>query len=191
MEETVSQALDSPPVAALFMDPVGVTASFALREGMTVADFGVGPGHFTIVIAEIVGAEGRVAAIDVQSEKLEHLKARSDAEGLDNIDFIRADLEQFRGTGLDDASQDFVLIANVLYESKQKDKIIVEALRVLKPSASLCVIDWQKGVGGVGPADSLRTDDAAMRAIIEQGGFIFQGSISVDAFHYGLMFQKI
>ncbi len=190
MEETVSQASDSPAVAALFMDPVGVTANFGLQEGMFVSDFGVGPGHFTIVIAKIVGPDGRVAAIDVQSEKLEHLKARSDAEDLDNIDFIRADLEQFRGTGLDDESQDFVLIANVLYESKQKDKIIAEAQRVMKPGAIICIIDWQKGVGGVGPADALRSNDAEMRAIVEQGGLALQGTIPVDAFHYGLMFKK-
>ncbi len=183
-------AAPTPQSPSLFMDPAIVTQYFNLQPGMNVADFGVGPGHFTIVIAQIVGPDGRVAAVDVQFEKLDHLKARSDAEGLKNVDFIRADLEELNGTGILAETQDFVLIANVLYESKQKEKILAETSRVLKPGGLLAVIDWQKGVSGLGPADQLRMDAQAMQSLVENAGFIFQQAVETDNFHYGFIFQK-
>ncbi|MBI3274220.1 MAG: hypothetical protein HYZ69_03680, partial [Candidatus Colwellbacteria bacterium] len=48
-----------------FLDPGLIINEFGLMPGMFVADFGSGAGYFTILIAEKVGKEGRVYALDI------------------------------------------------------------------------------------------------------------------------------
>ncbi|MEJ2638467.1 MAG: methyltransferase domain-containing protein [Desulfosarcinaceae bacterium] len=74
--------------------------------GATLVDLGCGPGYTTIELANLVGPEGRIIAVDRDSEgSLPLLKERSAAAGLLNIETIAADLETF---DLPDSSVDGV-----------------------------------------------------------------------------------
>lgn len=173
-----------------FLNPEQIVAEFGVTEGMRVADFGSGSGHFAILLAQRVGKDGKVAAIDVQESALEAVRARAQAAGLENIEPIHADLEVLGSTGLPDDSHDLVLISNTLFQSSKKTEILKEAKRILKTQAVLVIIEWKKGGGGFGPPDNLRTDEETIQALVTGEGFIFEREINAGQFHFGTVFRK-
>lgn len=72
-----------------------VTRRFLVRsgisKGMKVLDVGSGAGDVALTLAEFVGSDGTVVGVDVNAEILETAKARADAAGLTNIEFIAGD----------------------------------------------------------------------------------------------------
>ena len=72
-----------------------VTRRFLLRSGisngMKVLDVGSGAGDVALTLAEFVGSDGTVVGVDVNAEILETAKARADAAGYTNIEFIAGD----------------------------------------------------------------------------------------------------
>lgn len=173
-----------------FMNPDFIVDEFGLREGMSVADFGSGAGYFTILIAQRVGKEGRVYALDIMETALDSVREKAKAAGLENMEMIRTNLEVIGSSGLADQSQDAVLLANILFQSDKKSDIIKEAKRTLKDNGSLIIIDWKKGAGGFGPPDSLRTEETAMRSLASGEGLIFERTFNAGQFHFGMVFRK-
>ena len=180
-----------------FMNPDKIVSGFGIKEGMMIADFGSGAGYFTILLAQRVGADGKVFALDIQESALDNVRVKVRAAGLDNVETIRSNLEVLGSSGLTDNSQDMVLLANILFQSEQKADIIKESVRVLKAGGSLVVIDWKRAAGampdgrqGFGPPDNLRTDEIAMRSLVLGEGLVFENDIDAGQFHYGLIFTK-
>ncbi len=172
------------------MDPGKIMSEFDIQEGMSIADFGCGAGHFTILLGQKVGKDGKVYALDVQESPLESVSARAKAAGLENIETVRANLEVLGSSRLPDNSQDVVLLINILFQSTKKSEIINEATRVLKTGGRVIVIEWKRGAGGFGPPDELRTEPSAMQALMPSTNFSFQKDIDAGSFHYGMIFQK-
>jgi len=158
---------------------------------MKVADFGSGAGYLGIIIAKIIGDSGLLTALDIMESALDNVRARAKAEGLENIDTVRSNLEVLGGSGLRDESQNVVLLVNILFESNKKEDIIYESRRVLRPEGQLVVVDWKKGVYGFGPPDDLRIDPLSMRKMVESTGFEFVNNIDAGTFHQGIVFKKI
>lgn len=190
-------SLTQAPPSGGFLDPGKIMSEFDIQEGMSIADFGCGAGHFTILLGQRVGKDGKVYALDVQESPLESVSARAKAAGLENIETVRANLEVLGSSRLPDNSQDVVLLINILFQSTKKAEIINEATRVLKTGGRIIVIEWKRGVGGLpaqagfGPPDELRTEPSAMRALMPANLFSFQKDIDAGSFHYGMIFQKI
>lgn len=172
------------------MDPAGIIGRLNLQPGMRVADFGCGSGHFTVLVAKLVGEEGRVTAIDVQNAALDSVLAKVHDLKLQNVETVRADLEVSGATKLAEGSQDLVLLANVLFQSPKKEAIIREAKRVLKSGGKLVLIEWRQGTGGFGPPDDLRLTDAQVNALVAQEGFEPGSDIDVGQYHHILIFNK-
>jgi ubiquinone/menaquinone biosynthesis C-methylase UbiE len=110
--------------------------------GMKGADFGCGSGYFTALLAEEVGAEGKIYAIDVDEEAIKEAQEFISQFGLRNVKFLHQDLETT--SGLEDNSLDFVFISQVLYQSDEPQKIISEAKRVLKDGGFLIILEPQR-----------------------------------------------
>lgn len=174
-----------------FMDPEIIARGFGVSEGMKVADFGCGSGYFTIILGKLVGESGKISAVDVMNIPLETVRAKANVEGLKNIETIRGNLEVPGSSGLGNESQDMVLLANILFQSQQKQEIIKEAKRTLRQGGKLVIIDWKKGTGGFGPPDDLRTDPEVMRQMVLQIGFQFVSEVNAGTFHFGETFTKI
>lgn len=174
-----------------FLNPGLIVNEFGIMPGMSVADFGSGAGYFTILIAERVGKEGQVYALDIMESALDSVIEKAKVAGLENIELIRTNLEIMGSSGLSDQSQDIVLLANILFQSDKKSEIIKEAKRPLKDNGSLIIIDWKKGAGGFGPPDSLRTDETAMRSLATDEGLIFERAFNAGQFHFGMVFKKL
>lgn len=173
-----------------FTNPENIIKGLNIQSGGLVADFGSGSGYFTLVLAEIVGPDGLVTAVDVLLEKLNTIKSAAQARGLLNINYVRANLEILNSSGLAKASQDMVLLTNILFQSQKKEDIVKEAARVLKTGGELVVIDWQ--VDSVfGSKDSgwkISKEDAG--SLITPLGFVFVKDLEVSNNHWGAVFKK-
>lgn len=179
-----------PGVLGSFFNPEKAVMELGLSEGMSVADFGSGAGHFIVPLSQKVGKEGKIFAIDIQESALDNVRTKVKSAGLENVETIRADLEVLGGTGISDNLLDIVLISNTLFQSSKKLEIIREAKRVLKEQGVLVIIEWKKGGGGFGPPDELRTDEATMKSLATNEGFAFERDISAGQFHFGVIFRK-
>ncbi|OGN28281.1 MAG: hypothetical protein A2941_01910 [Candidatus Yanofskybacteria bacterium RIFCSPLOWO2_01_FULL_49_17] len=173
-----------------FLDPIVAVGAFGVGSGMRVADFGCGAGHITVLVAQRAGPDGKVTALDIMEDKLDSVRARAKAAGLDNIDTVRANLELTGSSGLSDGSQNIVILATILFQSQKKADIIKESARVLKPDGKIILVEWKKGTGSLGPPDELRTPETEMRELFRQAGFSNSRQFSAGRFHYGYIFTR-
>ncbi|MDX1535403.1 MAG: methyltransferase domain-containing protein [Candidatus Spechtbacterales bacterium] len=170
-----------------FLDPDKLVGHFHLEEGMNVADFGSGAGHFALAMARIVGPEGSINAIDVRKSILSVLEGHARIEGLVQIKSIEGNLEKSKGSTLQDESVDMVLISNLLHQAEDIDKIIKEAFRILKKNGKLFVVDWKKD-SFLGPKN--RISEEEVRDVVKQNNFTFKRNIDAGNTHYALEFSK-
>src|SRR4030042_3324590 len=112
-----------------FLNPEKVLEKLDWKEDMTAVDFGCGSGGWVTPLAKKL-ENGKVLSLDILEEPLSALRAKAKLFKLENIETIKADVE--KGTSLANESQDLVLITNLLFECKDKNKVLEEAKRALK-----------------------------------------------------------
>lgn len=172
-----------------FSHPAQNIKTIVLGEGSVVVDLGAGSGFYSLEAARRVGPEGRVYAVDVQKELLDRIKTSADSEHLSNIDIMWGDIEKIGGSKIGTEHADVVLVCNVLFQVEDKESLMTEALRILKPNGRLCVIDWTDSHFGLGPdASRIVTADAAREVAAKK--FTFEKEFDAGDHHYGLIFRK-
>ncbi|MFQ5662108.1 MAG: class I SAM-dependent methyltransferase, partial [Candidatus Paceibacteria bacterium] len=174
----------------MFSDPKNNIMRLGLTDGMLAADFGTGSGHYAIAASEVVGNSGRVYAIDIQQALVKKVKNLAIAENRQNIDVLWGDIEQAHGTKLGDESVDAVIIANDLFQVEEKNNMINEARRILKPKGKVLVVDWSDSFGGIGPRAEDIVRESQARELFSENGFEFMDSFDAGEHHYGLIFTK-
>ena len=192
MEATNTSTSNSekPIGAGNFLNPEKISKEFGIKEGMSIADFGCGTGYFTIIIAQKLGKDGKVYALDIQESALDSVITMARSANLKNVETVRANLEILGGSRLQNNSQDMVMLHNMLFQSNKKEEIIREATRILKDNGQVVIIEWKKGISGLGPPDSLKTDEGIMKTLAEKEGLVFVRNIDAGNFHYGMILEK-
>ncbi len=177
-------------MSASFSDPRENILQLGLHEGMSVGDFGAGSGHYTRVLAAIVGHSGRVYAIDVQEDILAHLKLNTHKDHHRTIETLWGNIEKAGGTHLRDQSLDAIVLSNTLFQIDDRLGLLSEIQRVLKSGGKLLVVDWAGSYGGMGPApEKIITEHEAEEFFI-QGGFHKVKSFRGGPHHYSIIFSK-
>lgn len=164
-------------------------ANLVIRQGSVIADFGCGNGYFTLPLARAAGNQGKIYAIDVLPSALEAIRGRAKLEGLFNIQTIRANVEIFNGTTLEDNTLDMAILSNILFQSDKKTDIIKEAMRVLKVGSTLVMIEWNKN-NSFGPPDNQRVKEEYLKKLASELGLEFIKTFDAGAYHYGLVYGK-
>jgi ubiquinone/menaquinone biosynthesis C-methylase UbiE len=124
-----------------------------IKEGQTILDFGCGPGFYSVAAAKMVGAKGEVYALDIHPLAVQSVQKKAQKAGLTNITTILSD----RDTRLPDQSIDVALAYDMIHMVQDKQALLRELHRVLKPDGVLSVI-----VGHIKVEDVLK--------ILEQDG---------------------
>jgi ubiquinone/menaquinone biosynthesis C-methylase UbiE len=109
-----------------------------VSEGDVVLDLGCGLGYFTLALAELVGASGRVVAVDVQSEMLSRARRRAERRGLAaRIQFHHCAPDAIGLSG----QFDFALSFWMLHEVRHRRAFLAEVRSLLVPGRSLLVAE--------------------------------------------------
>ena len=120
-----------------FSPPDDILAEADIQPGYRVLDYGCGLGSFTLVAAQLAGAEGKVYAIDIHSLALHKVQKAARKRGFSNIETIQSDCI----TELDSNSVDVVLFYYVLHWLSDPDSVLGELRRVLKLEGHLSFRD--------------------------------------------------
>jgi ubiquinone/menaquinone biosynthesis C-methylase UbiE len=181
----------SSPQTIGFVDPSSVVSQLALAPGSQVADFGCGSGFFSLEFAKHVGTGGVVHALDILPSSLEAVTSRAKTAGLTNIVTKRVNLEKAQGSGLMSSSMDWVILKDILLQNKQKEVIIREVVRVLKPGGHAVIMEWSPDESLVGPDKSLRVKPEDLKALVLQEKLTIERELGVGGFHYAFLVKKV
>jgi ubiquinone/menaquinone biosynthesis C-methylase UbiE len=108
-----------------------------VSAGMHVLDFGCGPGRYAVHAASIVGAEGMVYALDIHPLAIQMVEKAARKQRLTNIRPICSSCT----TGLEPETIDLALLFNTLHDVDDRDGVLAEIRRVLKPNGRLVYRD--------------------------------------------------
>jgi SAM-dependent methyltransferase len=155
------------------------TALARLAVGETVLDLGSGGGIDVLLSAGRVGPTGKAYGLDMTDEMLALARDNAARAGVGNVEFLKGQIEEIP---LPDAAVDVVISNCVINLSPDKDRVLAQAFRVLKPGGRFAVSDVV--VRGPVPAEIRRSvelwigciagalDEGDYRAKLARAGFV-------------------
>lgn len=173
-----------------FTSPEENIKTLGVYEGMRIADLGAGTGTYTMLLAEKVGENGRVYAVEVQKEFLTNIKDAASSRGFKNVEVIWGDIEHSLGTKIKDDEMDAVVISNVLFQAEEKSSLLREAKRILKTGGKLLLVDWKDSFGNLGPEKDAVVPAPVAQALCEREGFVLKQAFDAGEHHYGFVMLK-
>ncbi len=136
-----------------------------IKGGTVAVDLGAGTGAFALRLAPLLGTKGKVYAVDDSADMLGILKSRNPPP---NLVPVKAD---FTNTGLESGIASFCLAAFILHETKEKQKLLDEAYRLLKPGGRLLALEWRAEFDSPGPPQKIRITPEQMEALFSLSCF--------------------
>jgi 2-polyprenyl-3-methyl-5-hydroxy-6-metoxy-1,4-benzoquinol methylase len=125
------------PLRKLFHNPAKIFRDY-IKEGMTVVDVGCGMGYFSIGMAKLVGANGKVIAVDLQQKMLDVMQKRARRSGV--ADRIAAHRCQSDSLGLWKPA-DFILAFWMVHEIGDRDNFFRQLRSILPPEGKILIAE--------------------------------------------------
>jgi ubiquinone/menaquinone biosynthesis C-methylase UbiE len=162
--------------------------SLRLKAGDRVLEVGAGPGYVSLVLADRVGAEGRVYAVDRSSEALAHLQRLERERRISHIRRLVADAATLEPAGL---QVDSALTSMVLHHADDPAGILHNVARLLRPGALAVVAEFHpEGPCEEGPPRAHRLIPEQVQAWGKSAGFLVLNYQRQTPEHYLVLFQR-
>ena len=149
------------------------TALAELREGEVVLDLGSGGGIDVLLSARRVGPTGKAYGLDMTDEMLALARDNQAKAGVTNVEFLKGEIES---VPLADETVDVIISNCVINLSLDKDKVLAEAFRVLRPGGRFAVSDMVFcGDLELVPAEIMRSVEAwggCIAGALEEGDYV-------------------
>jgi predicted methyltransferase len=147
-----------------------VIAALALKPEMAVADVGAGTGLFTRLFSPLVGPKGKVYAVDISKEFIEHIEQLNREQKIENVVGIVCKQDS---TELPKESVDLVFVSDTYHHFEYPQKTLRSIREALKPKGQMVVIDYKR-IPGVSPdwiLGHVRAGQEVFTKEIEEAGF--------------------
>jgi ubiquinone/menaquinone biosynthesis C-methylase UbiE len=143
-------------IAELKIDEV--IANLQLKPGTVVADLGAGPGVFTLPFAKAVAPGGKVYAVEIDQQFLDHIKRKTEEQNVSNTVLV---LGKFSDPNLPAKDVDVAFFHDVLHHVEDRTGYLKNLAQYVKPSGRIVVIDLD-------PVKGSHRDDPKLRLSKEQ-----------------------
>ncbi|MCW4005941.1 MAG: class I SAM-dependent methyltransferase [Candidatus Bathyarchaeota archaeon] len=162
-------------------DPEAILKDVGLAEGMTFVDMGCADGFFTLLASKVVGAEGKVYAVDIDAKAIEKLKRKLVEQGVGNVEAKVAKAEE---TVFCKGKADVVFFSMVLHDFHDPVQVLCNAKSMLKPEGTLANLDWKKEDTSFGPPEHIRFSTQHASELMAKANLKVQTSKDVGPHHY-------
>jgi ubiquinone/menaquinone biosynthesis C-methylase UbiE len=156
------------PERLRWLPPKPLLEEAGFAPGSTVIDVGAGTGFWTAPLAELVGPEGRVIALDVEPIMLDELRALVAEQQLQNVEIVQSEELSFP---LPDGAADGAVLGFMLHHPPDPAAFLREVRRVLRPGGRVLSVDWHKHETEQGPPVQHRLSDDETCVLLAEAGF--------------------
>ena len=187
--------MDDKPIAAGkssfdLIDFAKLVDVLDIETGITFLDVACGAGAYTLALADHVGPNGTLYALDLWAEGIEMLIAEVKQRQINTIQAQVADVS--RHMPLESDTVDLCLMATVLHdliEDHTDQGTLKEVVRVMKPGGKLAVIEFKKMDGPPGPPMGIRLSPEETEAHLQPYAFEKMDTHDIGPYNYLSIFK--
>ncbi|MCB9741831.1 MAG: class I SAM-dependent methyltransferase [Alphaproteobacteria bacterium] len=165
--ERWTQVFDDPERDA-WQKPDALVGALGLSPGQVVADLGAGTGYLNARLAQAVGAEGKVIAVDIEETLVAHMAQRAEKEGTPQVE---ARLGAPDDPKLAEGEADLVMMVDVYHHIDSRVDYFTRLRPALKPGGRLVIVDFKEGELPVGPPPEARVPAEKIDEELGQAGY--------------------
>jgi predicted methyltransferase len=181
-----SKVFDDPTRDA-WQKPSELIAALALRPGQTVADLGAGTGYFSRYLADAVGPDGTVLAVEVEPTLVVHLRQRAEREQRATVVPVLGSMDNPR---LPAGGVDLIFIADTYHHLDHRQRYLPRLRRALRPGGRVAVVDWKPGKLPEGPPPDHKLPPEQVIEEMRAAGFQLEDNLNVLPYQYVLVFSQ-
>ncbi|MGB3542304.1 MAG: class I SAM-dependent methyltransferase [Rubrivirga sp.] len=160
--------------------------ALGLEADDVVADLGAGTGYFTFRIAPLV-PQGRVYAVDIQTEMLRIIEDRAETEGFSNVAPV---LGTETGPGLRSSSTDLTLLVDSYHEFSHPAEMLAAIYDATRPGGRLVLVEYRAEDPDVPIRRLHKMTEEQVRLEVETAGFRFVENLDVLPQQHLLIFER-
>lgn len=167
-----------------------IVTACKLKEGQAIADVGAGTGLFTRLFAPVVGDKGKVYAVDISKQFIEHIQKSCEAGGIKNVNGVVCTQTSVE---LPPASVDVVFICDVYHHFEFPFRTLASIHRALRPGGQVIVVDFVRieKVSSDWVLKHVRAGKEVFSKEIESSGFKLVEEPKFMKDQYFLRFEKV
>lgn len=183
-------AIFESPQREIYSQRKLIVNSLKLKPGMAVADIGAGTGFLSLMIADKVGKEGKVYAVDIARGFVDNLLLRAEQQQLSQVVGVVNDPAS---SGLAPESIDLALICDTYHHFEFPRSVMASLHAALRPDGEIVLIDYRKipGLSSAWVMDHVRVNQQQVIEEIESDGFKLVADENILSSNYFLRFKKM
>lgn len=135
--------------------------TFGIQDGMTVVDYGCGPGRYTAAFSKLAGKRGKVIAVDLSRLARENIEKIIRDNGLENVEFC---LASGYDSGVETGVADIVIALDMFFMIENPAAFLKELGRICKPDGTLVIDDGHQSRART----KMKLEDAGIFKIAEE-----------------------